>query len=83
MKRNPDDEKVGYGSKPGGFTEVDAIVALGSIGAVGFGLATYKPGASSDADQEKNKLATSSIAIGALAGLLLLTTKAEKAIPSK
>jgi len=70
----------GFGSKPGGFTTVDAIVAVGSIGALGLGFAYYKPGATSDTDQERNKLATSSMMIGGLAGLLLLATGAERAM---
>ncbi len=71
FKRNPSE---------GGFTEVDAIVAIGSLGAVGLGFAYYRPGATSDSDQERNKLATSSMMIGGLAGMLFLVTHAERAL---
>jgi hypothetical protein len=66
--------------KDSGFTEIDALVALGSFGAVGIGLAYYRPGATSEQDQERNKIATSSMMIGGLTGLLLLASVADKAI---
>lgn len=78
FKRNPE----GGSSEEGGWTQIDALVAVGSLGALCYGIASYKPSASSDADQERNKMATSSLVIGSLAGLLLLTTKASNAIGS-
>jgi hypothetical protein len=74
FKRNPM-----LGGKEG-FTEVDALVAIGSLGALSLGFAYYRPGATSDADQERNKLATSSMMIGGLAGALFLVTKAQGAL---
>jgi hypothetical protein len=78
FKRNPSDER-GYRSKPGGWTAMEAIIALSSIGALGYGITQYKP----NGDQEKNKLATSALMLGGLSGLLLVVTKASNAIPAR
>lgn len=69
----------GYQSAPGGWTEIEAVVALGSLGALLGGAVAYKPGGSED----KNKLATTSMVIGALAGLLLLTEKGNRALAKR
>ncbi len=77
-----------HGSEKGGWSELEAVIAIGSIGAMGAGIAMYKPNPCTSEmseggckkAQEKNDLAVTAMVVGVLAGLLLVTEKAHRAL---